>query len=219
MLLGIVAVGLTGQAVRCAGHWLVLRRLPIVTPAEFALAEPGTDVILTGRTAAGPLLRSPETRRDCVAYLYVNVRVYHYSGEGTDTTETIGAGGGDARIHGDAGPAVTIDPEPGRRKLFDTRDPMMRFTVTLNHVNQESAQRYGGDEYYDREYITEADLPITAAGRVGPGRDRLEPGRWVTGTATAEVAALGRHTLIEVLAFLGGAAALSGLIILLLWLR
>lgn len=115
-VVGAVATG--GLATRSLRRWLVLRRLPVVSCTSFTALEPGTAVILAGRTADGPLLAAPRSGRECVHHLTIYIHEYHYSGEGSTITERIGPGEGDSSLHDEAGIAVDIDVAVGRQKLF-----------------------------------------------------------------------------------------------------
>jgi hypothetical protein len=208
----LMTVATGGVAIRSLRRWLVLRRLPVVSCTSFTAAEPGTAVILTGRTANGPLLAASRSGRECVHHLTIYVHEYHYSGEGSTVTERIGPGEGDSRLHGEPGIEVDIDVEVGRRNLF-VGAPALLINVPLDRPRFTDRP---GDEYYERELITPAGRQVFAAGTVSPGRERLEPYYTVTGSAVGDVSDLGRRFRTEIAWLVPSALALTGAFILML---
>lgn len=193
-----------GLAIRGLSRWLVLRRLPIVGPAEFAAAEPGTAVILAGRTATLP---------DGQAHgLTIHVQRYRYTGEGFLTDETIGASYGDSRLHSDDGAAVDVDIPIRRANLCVGRPAML---TALPYPDREELQP-GATEWFDRELVMPADRSAFAAGRVGAGRDRLETYDMLVGSAIGDVADLGRDFCVEITGFGAGALLLTGVFLVLI---
>jgi hypothetical protein len=203
-LIGAVGIGAlitSGQALGGLWRWLILRRLPIVTPAEFAAAEPGTAVILTGRTATDPYR---QTHR---------VEIYHYTGEGTSETVTEYPGHGDSRLHGDDGAAVDVDLAIRHNVLFPGRPAIL---TARDHGTREDHPPPGSTETFFRDLVTPADHPALAVGRVSAGRDRLEQYAPQSGSAIGDLATLARRDRIRS-AWLGaGALLLAGVLILLI---
>jgi hypothetical protein len=213
VILTVVGVVSTGApAIRSLRHWLVLRRLPVVSGASFLAVKPGTAVILTGRTASGPLLAAPRSGRECVHHQTIHIHEYHYSGEGSEITERIGPGVGDNRLHGEAGIAVDVDVAVGRRKLFVAAPALL---ISFYPRRPEFIDR-PGDEYYERELITPPGLRVFAAGMVSAGGERLEPYGPVIGSAIGDVTELGSRFHTEIAWFGGSTLVLTGALILLL---
>jgi hypothetical protein len=202
-LIGAVGIGALitgGLALGGLWRWLILRRLPVVTPAEFAVAGPGTAVILTGRTATDPYRQIHQ------------VQVYHYTGEGTSETVTEYPGHGDSRLHGDDGAAVDVDLAIRREVLFPGRPAIL----TARDGPREDNPQPGSTEFFYRDLVTPADHPALTVGRVSAGRDRLEQYAPQSGSAIGDLATLGRRDRIRS-AWLGaGALLLAGVLILLI---
>lgn len=211
-VVGAAATG--GLAIRSLKRWLVLRRLPVVSCTSFAATEPGTAVILTGRTADGPLLAAPRSGRECVHHLTIYVHEYHPSEGGGTVTERDGPSNGDSRLHDEAGIAVDIDidVEVGRRNLF-IGAPALLTDVPLDRPRFTDIPGY---EYYERELITPAGRQVFAAGTVSPGRERLERYYTVIGSAVGDVSDLGRRFRTEIAWLAPIALALIGALILML---
>jgi hypothetical protein len=204
-LIGAVGIGaLITSGMALGGLWLrvILRRLPVVTPAEFAAAEPGTVVILTGRTATDPYKKP------------YRVALYHYTGDGTSETVTEYPGHGDSRLHGDDGAAVDVDLAIRRMALFPGQPAILTSTDGPRVDNPER----GSTEHFSRDLVTPADHPALAIGQVSAGRDRLEQYTPQGGSAIGDLATLVRQDRTRS-AWLGAAALLlAGVFILLIWL-
>lgn len=197
---GLGALITGGLALGGLGRLLVLRCLPIVTPVGFAGTEPGTAVILTGRTAADPYRQTH------------HVSLYHHTGEGSSETVTEYPATGDSRLHGDDGAATDVDVEILRKPLFPGRPAIVTATGGPREVNPER----GSTEHFNREFAAPAGRLAHAVGKVGAGR--LEANAVLGGSALGDLADLGRRDRIRS-AWLAALAALLLVAVFILLIR
>ncbi|GIF51146.1 hypothetical protein DFJ67_3386 [Asanoa ferruginea] len=174
----VLFTGLTWRA------WLRRLRIagrPVLSIAEVADAEPGTAVVVAGRTAGGPpLLTGPWSGVRCVWWEDEVTTMVHHSSERFEYLTT-SEQSGDANLH-DAGARVEIAPALGRRWLLGGHERMMRQAFSRDY----SA---GGGR---TEYVVDADTAVVVAGVVeiaapAPGGRRLGHVHWADGTARARL--------------------------------
>ncbi|MFF7473598.1 hypothetical protein [Streptomyces sp. NPDC008092] len=206
-----------GGTVRVVLRRLNIRSRPVLTCAEFGGAEPGTAVMLVGRTAAGPVLTAPRSRRPCVGYHSVRIHSRVISSNAEETTRVVGPAGGDTTLYGD-GARVFLAEQVRTRKLFMGNLPMMFMARQF-----EDPRNTASNQRTEQEFIVPADRAVVAAGVVAvttgdPCERFLDRGHWTDGSTQGGIDALLRRFAREVVLAVIGTLAFAGAAIQLTYL-
>jgi hypothetical protein len=208
------AVFLFGGTVRTLARWSDIGNRPVLTCGELAGAEPGTPVLLVGRTAAGPVLTVRHGSEPCVGYL--SVRTHHrvISDNYEETTTDAGPDSGDVTLHGD-GTRVFLAQRIRTDRL--TMGPaMMTLARTIEdyHYTQ-SEQRT------EQVYVVPPERPVVAAGTVAvndSGEAYLEWSQWTDGSMQGDADGVSRAFALDFALLLGVTLAVAAAAILLTYL-
>ncbi|MGH1554550.1 hypothetical protein ACRAWF_29320 [Streptomyces sp. L7] len=180
-----------------------------MTCAEFGGAEPGTAVVVVGRTAAGPVLTAPRSRKPCVGYHSVHIHNHVVSGNYEETTRNVGPEQGDTALHGD-GEQVFLAEQVRTRKLFMGNHSAMFIAAEI-----EDPHNSASDQRTEQEFIAPADRAVVAAGVVtvttdDPRERFLDWGEWTDGSTQGGIDVLSRRFAWGFVLAMTGTLALAG---------
>lgn len=216
LIAGIGAVCSAVGLVRIVWRWLRIRGRPVLTCAEFAAVEPGTAVVVVGRTADGPLLTTPRSHQPCVGYQSVFIRNHTVSDNYEESTISVGPERGDVMLHGDDGARVRLAYEIRSRNLFVGEQAMMVIGAEATDHDKVSH-----DRRTERELFVPASRAVVAAGTAAvvdgdPGQLILNSGSWVDGSGRGGVDGLSRRFAGNVALLATSTLGLVGLTIVLI---